>query len=89
MHEWTWHANDENKMYTVVGTKEHAKCRCVVMQWFMQMQCTNMINEKCGNDMSIAMPWRDAWCNQGICQSKFAMCPLIEEPNGNDPKVHF
>ena len=61
MHEWTWHANDENRMYAVFKTKEHAKCRCVVMQWLMQMQCTNMMNEKRGNDMSIAMSWRDAY----------------------------
>ena len=41
----------------------------------MQMQCMNMINDKCKNDMSITMPWRDAWCDQGTSQSEFAMCP--------------
>ena len=69
--------------------QKHDKWRCMIMQWLMQMQCMNMTNDKCINDMSIMMPWRDAWCDQGTSQSEFAMCPLIQEPNGKDPKVHF
>ena len=72
-----------------LAEQKHAKWRCMVMQWLMQMQCINMINDKCRNDMSIMMPWRDAWFNQGTSQSEFSMCPLFQGPNGKDPKVHF
>jgi len=65
------------------------KWKCMTMQWLMQMQYMNMISDKYINDKSITMPWRDAWCNQGTSQSEFAMCPLIQESNGKDPKVHF
>ena len=42
------------------------------------MTYANVMHEydkwKCRNDMSIMMPWRDAWCDQGTSQSEFAMC---------------
>jgi len=47
------------------------------------------VNDKCRNDMSIMMPWRDAWCDQG--NQTWGVCPvsLIQEPNGKNPKVHY
>jgi len=80
--QWKWNiCNWQNKIML--------NKRGMIMQWFMKMQHTYMIKDECRNDMSIMMPWRDVWCNQGTCQSKFAMCPLIEELNGKDPKAYF
>ena len=68
----------EHNMWTVkiectqFAEQKHAKWRCMTMQGLMQVQSMNMIK-----DMSITMPWRDAWCNQGTNQNEFAMCPLI------------
>ena len=56
-----------------LAKQKHAKGRCMIMQWLMQ--CLNMINDKCKNDMSTMIPWRDAWCDQGTSQSEFALCP--------------
>ena len=51
--------------YMQLAEWKHVKWRCMIMQWLMHMQCMNMINDKCRNDMSPMMPWRDAWCDQG------------------------
>jgi len=41
--------------------KKHVRCRCMVMKWLMQNEIHEMISDKCRNDMSITMPWRDAY----------------------------
>ena len=64
-----------------LAEQKHAKWICMIIQWLMQMQCMNMINDKCMNDMSIMMPWRDAWCDQGTSQSEFG-------PHTNSDEVY-
>jgi len=70
-----------------LAEQKHAKMK----MYDNAMPYENIMHEydKWRNDMSITMPWRDAWYDQGTSQSEFAMCPLIHEPNGKDPKVHF
>ena len=41
--------------------KKHVRCRCMVMKWLMQNAMHEMISDKCRNDTSITMPWRDAY----------------------------
>ena len=80
--------NDDNRMYAI-GWIKHVKWICMTMQWLMQMKCMNMKTDKCMNDMSIMMPWRDAWCKQGNQTWWVCSVSLIHEPNGKDPKVHY
>jgi len=47
----------ENKWYA----KRHVRCKCMVKKWVMQTAIHEMISDKCRNDMSITMPWRDAY----------------------------
>ena len=72
-----------------LAEQKHAKWICITMNWLTQMQSMNMINDKCRNDMSIMMPWRDALCDQGNQTWWVCSMSLIQEPNGNDPKVHY
>ena len=59
------------------------------MQWLMQMWCMNMINDECRNDMSIMMPWRNVWYDQGNKTGWVCLVSLIQEPNGKGLKVHY
>ena len=69
--------------------KKHAKQMCMKMQWFMRMRWMNMINDECKNYMSIMVPWRDVWCDQGNNVGWVFSMSLIQEPSGNGLKVHY
>ena len=47
----------ENKRYA----KKHVRCRCMVMKWLMQNAMHEMISDKCRDNTSNTMPWRDAY----------------------------
>jgi len=41
--------------------KKHVICKCMVMKWLIQNVMHEMISDKCRNDMSVTMPWKDAY----------------------------
>ena len=86
LNEYVWKCNDLCKCGAWVNITcewwQQNVCNCLEKNMLNEYVCKcneNAVYEYdkwwIQNDMSLMMPWRDVWCNQGTRQGESTSCP--------------